>query len=137
MAKRGNRETGGTTRRDFMRRAAIAGLGAGAAMTSGLSAIRPAAAAKIEGPLNLFTWGGHIEKSEFDDFFKETGVRVNFTGAAGNAEDLAKLKLGGGSQYDIVGVGSGFRSSTRKARVTPSAWELRSRTNARIAASSR
>ena len=104
MAKRGNGENGGTTRRDFMRRAAIAGLGAGAAMTSGLPAIRPAAAAQLEGPLNLFTWGGHIEKSEFDDFFKETGVRVNFTGAAGNAEDLAKLKLGGGSQYDIVGV---------------------------------
>ena len=35
---------------------------------------------------------------------KETGCHVNFIGASGNSENLAKIKLGGGDQYDIVGV---------------------------------
>lgn len=93
----------GSNRREFMKISALAGAGA-AALTSGLPLLRNAKAAALEGPLNLFTWGGHVEKGEFADFYNATGVKVNFTGAAGNAEDLSKVKLGGGSQYDIVGV---------------------------------
>ncbi|MBV8913073.1 MAG: extracellular solute-binding protein [Acetobacteraceae bacterium] len=89
------------TRRDFLRRTAA---GAGAALGAS-RLVRPArAGANLTGPVNAFTWGGRIIPSEIADFAKETGVRVNHIGASGNSENLAKLKLGGGSQYDVVGV---------------------------------
>jgi len=43
-------------------------------------------------------------KDEMDDFYNETGVHMNFVGASGNSDNLAKIKLGGGDQFDIVGV---------------------------------
>jgi len=94
---------GGPTRRQFLQRSAVAGLGAAAAMAGTASLIRPARAA-LEGPVNAFTWGGRVIKDEMADFLAETGVHVNFIGASGNSENLAKIKLGGGAQYDIVGV---------------------------------
>lgn len=92
----------GRSRRDFLYGAGVAGVGAAAALTA--SRLRPARAAQLEGPVNAFTWGGRIMESEIKDFYEETGVRLNHIGASGNSENLAKIKLGGGAQYDIVGV---------------------------------
>jgi spermidine/putrescine-binding protein len=92
------------TRRQFLRDSALAGAGAAAGLTLPSPLAGTGRAATLEGPLNAFTWGGRIMQSEVDDFQKETGVHLNFIGASGNSENLAKVKLGGGSQYDIVGV---------------------------------
>jgi spermidine/putrescine-binding protein len=90
------------TRRQFIKDAAYFGAAAGL----GLSAdhVSPARAATLEGPVNAFTWGGRIMADEVADFESQTGVHLNFIGASGNSENLAKVKLGGGNQYDIVGV---------------------------------
>jgi len=98
----GRRRTG-TTRRKFIRNVAAAGVAAPALIGGARALITPAKAA-LEGPVNAFTWGGRIMPAEVADFQKETGVRLNFIGASGNSENLAKVKLGGGKQYDIVGV---------------------------------
>src|SRR5690348_5221553 len=94
--------TGRFTRRDFLRRSAI--VGAGGAALAGTSMLTRPARAALAGPVNALTWGGRVMQDQQDDFLKESGVRVNFIGASGNSENLAKIKLGGGSQYDIVGV---------------------------------
>ena len=52
----------------------------------------------------MLSWGSRNFQMQIDDFLKETGCHVNFIGASGNSENLAKIKLGGGDQYDIVGV---------------------------------
>src|SRR5215475_7494315 len=78
---------------------------AGASIVGAASPLMtPAEAANLQGPVNAFTWGGRIIPTEVTDFQKETGVKLNFIGASGNSENLAKVKLGGGAQYDIVGV---------------------------------
>ena len=104
--RHGNSSLGrsGPTRRQFLQGTAAAGLGAAATLAGASSLVRPARAAALEGPVNAFTWGGRVIKDEAADFLAETGVHVNFIGASGNSENLAKLKLGGGAQYDIVGV---------------------------------
>lgn len=94
----------GGTRRDFLQGAAAAGIGAAAWQSGAFSLGRPARAQALEGPVNALTWGGHVEQQQVDDFLAETGVRLNFIGASGNSENLAKIKLGGGDQYDLVGV---------------------------------
>lgn len=98
----GNRGLWRPGRRDFLRGVGTAAVGA-AAWQSGFGR-GTASAQALEGPVNALTWGGHVEQTEVDDFFNETGVRVNFIGASGNSENLAKIKLGGGEQYDLVGV---------------------------------
>jgi spermidine/putrescine-binding protein len=96
---------GRRTRREFLRDTALGGIGAAAALQGSSSLIRPArAAGNLQGPVNALTWGGRIMKDEVDDFYNETGVHMNFIGASGNSENLSKIKLGGGDQYDIVGV---------------------------------
>lgn len=90
------------TRRQFLTTAA--GLGTMAGQGLPLGGLSSARAAPLEGPLNAFTWGGRLMQDEVTDFQKETGVHLNFIGASGNSENLAKVKLGGGGQYDIVGV---------------------------------
>src|SRR5258708_10597116 len=87
------------TRRGFLQRSAIAGVGGALAGTSMLT--RPAMAA-LNGPVNALTWGGRVMQDQQDDFLKETGVRVNFIRASGNSENLAQIQLGRGSQYDIL-----------------------------------
>ncbi len=91
------------TRREFLRNSAMGGLAAATTMTGVSSMVSPARAA-IEGPLNILSWGSRNFQVEIDDFLKETGVHVNFVGASGNSENMAKIKLGGGDRYDIVGV---------------------------------
>jgi spermidine/putrescine-binding protein len=89
----------GWTRRRVLQGVAGAGIGGAASHL-----VTPAKAANLQGPVNAFTWGGRIIPAEVADFQKETGVKLNFIGASGNSENLAKVKLGGGGQYDIVGV---------------------------------
>ncbi len=89
----------GWTRRRMLQGVAAAGVGGAASRL-----VAPARAANLQGPINAFTWGGRIIPTEVADFQKETGVKLNFIGASGNSENLAKVKLGGGAQYDIVGV---------------------------------
>jgi spermidine/putrescine-binding protein len=91
------------TRRTFLQSAAIGGV-ASAAFGGASSLVSGARAANLEGPLNILSWGSRNFSVEIDDFLKETGVHVNFVGASGNSENLAKIKLGGGDQFDIVGV---------------------------------
>jgi spermidine/putrescine transport system substrate-binding protein len=93
-----------STRREFLRSSAMAGMGTAAALKGTSLLTSPARAASLRGPVNALTWGGRVMQDQMDDFFQETGARVNFVGASGNSENLAKIKLGGGSQYDIVGV---------------------------------
>lgn len=92
------------TRREFLQDSAIGGLGATAALGGVSSLISPARAANLEGPVNVLSWGSRNMQHEIEDFYKETGVHINFIGASGNSENLAKIKLGGGDQYDVVGV---------------------------------
>jgi spermidine/putrescine transport system substrate-binding protein len=87
------------TRRQFLHASALAGIGAASRLATPANA-----QTNLQGPVNAFTWGGRIIPPEVADFQKETGVRLNFIGASGNSENLAKVKLGGGKQYDIVGV---------------------------------
>ena len=89
------------TRREFLRNSALGGL---AAASLGNNLLVSPARAAMEGPLNILSWGSRNFSVEIDDFLKETGVHVNFVGASGNSENLAKIKLGGGEQFDIVGV---------------------------------
>jgi spermidine/putrescine-binding protein len=94
----------GWTRRHMLQRAAQAGIGGAAFGTASRFATPAKAATNPQGPVNAFTWGGRIIPTEVADFQKETGIKLNFVGASGNSENLAKVKLGGGAQYDIVGV---------------------------------
>jgi len=95
------------TRRDFLKNSAIGGATV-ATLSSKFPFRGPARAAPLEGPVNILSWGSRNFQMEVDDFLKETGCHVNFTGASGNSENLAKIKLGGGDQYDIVGVDAGW-----------------------------
>jgi spermidine/putrescine transport system substrate-binding protein len=94
---------GNHTRREFLQNSALGGLAA-ATLGSTSPFVSSARAANLEGPLNILSWGSRNFSVEIDDFLQETGVHVNFVGASGNSENLAKIKLGGGEQYDIVGV---------------------------------
>ena len=90
------------TRREFLKTSVMGG--AAAALGARLPIDSPARAAALEGPVNVLSWGSRNFQMQIDDFLKDTGCQVNFTGASGNSENLAKIKLGGGDQYDIVGV---------------------------------
>lgn len=90
------------TRREFLKTSVLGG--AAAALGAKLPFGGQARAATLEGPVNVLSWGSRNFQMQIDDFLKDTGCHVNFTGASGNSENLAKIKLGGGDQYDIVGV---------------------------------
>ena len=85
-----------TDRRDFLRQAAVAGAGIGAAALGAWPS--PAAAA---GTVNWLAWGGHVEPQGLKAFFDSSGIRVNHISMSGNAETFAKLKLSGTAQYDL------------------------------------
>src|SRR5579859_7474576 len=93
-----------TSNSEWTRRRVLQGVGAAGIGSAASRFVAPAEAANLQGPVNAFTWGGRIIPTEVADFQKETGVKLNFIGASGNSENLAKVKLGGGAQYDIVGV---------------------------------
>ena len=83
------------TRRQVLRGGAL--LGAGAATTLLRGPRRAQAAKKLTGPVNFLGWGGHKEDAQSKEFVEKTGVKLNFTGFAENADALTKVKLEGGS----------------------------------------
>lgn len=89
--------TGRVSRRQFIRRAGLAGASLAGA---GVLAARPRPAAAA-GTVNWLAWGGHVEPQGLKAFFDRSGIRVNHIGMAGNAETFAKLKLSGTAQYDL------------------------------------
>jgi spermidine/putrescine-binding protein len=93
----------GLTRREVLQGAAMLGVGAAA------STLAPRGAAaqtgtKLVGPVNFLGWGGHKEDVQSKDFAERTGVKLNFTGFAENADALTKVKLEGGKRWDIVAI---------------------------------
>jgi spermidine/putrescine-binding protein len=95
------RHDGALTRRDLIR----AGAGLGAAVAAGWPRAGAAQGAKkLTGPVNFLGWGGHKEDGQAKEFFEKTGVKLNFTGFAENADALTKVKLEGGKRWDLVAI---------------------------------
>lgn len=96
---------GGITRRDLLKGGAALGVGAAAASAVFGGRSAPAeGAGTLEGPVNFLGWGGHVEEQEVKDFLAETGVKLNFTAFAENADALTKVRLEGGRRHDLVAV---------------------------------
>lgn len=53
------------------------------------------------GEVNVFNWGEYIDESIFDEFEKETGIKVNYTTFTSNETMYSVLKTGG-SSYDVI-----------------------------------
>jgi spermidine/putrescine transport system substrate-binding protein len=57
---------------------------------------------KAKGEVNVYNWGGpYIDESIFDDFRKETGIKVNYQEYQSNEEMYSILKSGSAS-YDVI-----------------------------------
>ena len=56
---------------------------------------------KSKGEVNVYNWGEYIDESIFDDFEKETGIKVNYTTFTSNEAMYSVLKTGGNS-YDVI-----------------------------------
>jgi len=56
---------------------------------------------KKSGVVNVYNWGEYIDESIFDDFEKETGIRVEYNTFSDNESMYAVLKTGG-SHYDVI-----------------------------------
>ena len=85
----------------------LKGVGATALAGGALSALAPAAmaqvnAAKLDKELNFYNWAGWEGPTEIARFEKKYGVKVRLDIYASNDELYAKLKAGGGSQYDVI-----------------------------------
>ena len=102
---------GTLTRREFLRRAAQAGVAAGAAGALAACGRREAgggAAASvtrelgpIEGELSVYNWSDYIAPDTVANFAREFGVRVTYDTYESNEELLAKLQSGARG-YDVV-----------------------------------
>ena len=73
------------TRRQVLRGGAVFGVGAAATLLGGAPA-HGQAGKKLAGPVNFLGWGGHKEDPQAKDFADRTGVKLNFTGFAENAD---------------------------------------------------
>lgn len=104
--------TGGITRRQFVERALILGLSAGAvgvlAAACGGGEAPEAPAAKLPPmdetkpkEITVFNWTDYMDPGVRRDFRKETGIKVNETYFASNEELLAKLRAGA-SGWDVI-----------------------------------
>jgi spermidine/putrescine-binding protein len=91
------------TRRQVLRGGAVFGVGAAATLLGGAPA-HGQAGKKLAGPVNFLGWGGHKEDAQAKDFAERTGAKLNFTGFAENADALTKVKLEGGSRWDLVAI---------------------------------
>jgi spermidine/putrescine-binding protein len=87
----------GIPRREFLSRIGAAGAGAAAAHV-----LPRRAGAADAGPVNWLGWTSYAVPEVMDSFKKTTGISVNLVPFNDNTEAFAKLKLGGGSQYDLV-----------------------------------
>lgn len=96
------RASGGVTRRDLLKSAGGAALGAGLLATPALLASKPAVAAES---LVYVSYGGATQDAEVEAFLKpfeaDTGVKV----ISANGPDIAKLKaqvMTGNAEFDVV-----------------------------------
>jgi spermidine/putrescine transport system substrate-binding protein len=64
-------------------------------------ALGTSCAKKSSQEVNVYNWGEYIDESIFDDFEKETGIRVNYSTFQSNEEMYAALELGG-TDYDVI-----------------------------------
>ena len=92
------------TRRQLLRGGAAVGAGAAAATLLSGAPARAQSGKKLTGPVNFLGWGGHKEDAQSKDFADRTGVKLNFSGFAENADALTKVKLEGGSRWDLVAI---------------------------------
>lgn len=51
--------------------------------------------------LRFYNWGEYIDESIFEDFTRETGIKISYSNFASNEEMYARLK-GGGSSFDLI-----------------------------------
>jgi spermidine/putrescine transport system substrate-binding protein len=54
-----------------------------------------------KGEVNVFNWGEYIDQSIFDDFEKQTGIKVNYRTYDSN-ESMYSTLSGGGADYDVI-----------------------------------
>ncbi len=52
--------------------------------------------------INVFNWTEYMPQSVLDAFYKQYGIKVNYSTYSSNEEMIAKLQAGGASQYDVV-----------------------------------
>ncbi|HEU5154627.1 MAG TPA: spermidine/putrescine ABC transporter substrate-binding protein [Gemmatimonadales bacterium] len=110
-----NLERGAISRREFVTRATVLGLGL-STIGALLTACKPGAdkgaqgetaePGPIEKELSIYNWSDYIAKETIPDFEKEFGVKVTYEQYESNEELLARLESGQAS-YDIV-VPSGY-----------------------------
>ena len=72
----------------------VAGMLAGCGSSGG--------AASGEKTLNVFVWTEYVPDSVFDEFEKETGIKVNVSTYSSNEDMLAKVKSESSGTYDVV-----------------------------------
>ena len=58
--------------------------------------------AKDDTVLYIYNWSEYIPAEVYEEFEKETGIKVVETTFASNEEMLAKLTAGGSDQYDLI-----------------------------------
>jgi putative spermidine/putrescine transport system substrate-binding protein/spermidine/putrescine transport system substrate-binding protein len=86
-------------RREFLTRAGVAGVGLAAAEMSGLGRHRAQAA---DPQVNWLGWTSYAIPEVMESFKKKSGTAVNLIPFNDNTEAYAKLKIGGGGQYDVI-----------------------------------
>ena len=102
-------ESGGMTRRHFIKKATALGLSMAGALTIAdtfWSRTREAYAAQVDRSklskvLNIYNWSDYIAEDTIPNFEKEFGVKVNYDTYEDNEALLAKLQSGAAG-YDIV-----------------------------------
>jgi spermidine/putrescine-binding protein len=90
------------SRREWLRRAALAGLAAGPlAALAGCGGEPRRPVADLEPELNVYNWSDYIARDTISGFEREFGVHVNYDTYESNEELIAKLAAGA-SGYDLV-----------------------------------
>ena len=104
-------QKGSVTRRHFL---GVTGLGLATAVLGGaMPGLKPSKAyAALSGTLNFTTWPNYFSKENFDNFTKNTGVKINVAIFGSNEEMLAKLQAGS-TGWDVF-VPTNYTISTYK-----------------------
>lgn len=73
------------------------------AMSLGLAALTAGCggSSASNGEVNVYNWGEYIDEDIFQDFEKETGIKVNYTTYSDNESLYSVLKSGSG-EYDVI-----------------------------------
>jgi spermidine/putrescine transport system substrate-binding protein len=102
---------GSVTRRHFL---GVTGLGAATAVLAGaMPGLKPRKAyGALSGTLNFTTWPNYFAQENFDNFTKNTGVKINVAIFGSNEEMLAKLQAGS-TGWDVF-VPTNYTISTYK-----------------------